>query len=96
VPDAGLVAEFAKAWGPFGVLVLLMMFGLLVPVRTHNRELEQANRRGDDWKAAFDAADARNDAQQEQIGELLELARTSNALIQALHQTAQRGRDGRR
>lgn len=78
------------AGGVVVLVVLLVIFGMLVPVRTLNRELEQANKRGDDWKAAYDASDARADAQAVQIGELLELARTANALIQAMQVAASR------
>jgi signal transduction histidine kinase len=95
--DALLTPGLLSQWGLVGIVVLLVLFGLLVPVRTHNRELAAAIQRGDEWKRAAEVQDARNDAQAGQIAELLELARTGNAIIQSLQAvvSAQRSRQDR-
>lgn len=83
IVDPGKLADI----GPVGLLViivLLVLFGRLIPSRTHERELIEARKRGDDWKAAHDIQDARADMQAAQIGELLELGRTMYALIRAM------------
>lgn len=95
MPEGFLPGEFLASWGLPGLVLLAVLFGWLIPRPTHNRELVQANRRGDEWKAAYDAQDARNDAQAAQIAELLELARTSNAVIQSLQTAAERSRQDR-
>lgn len=98
--DSLLTPGLLGQWGIVGAVVMLVLFGLLVPVRTHNRELAAAIQRGDEWKRAAEAQDARNDAQAAQIAELLELARTGNAVIQSLQvvvaQRSQPDRQGRR
>lgn len=41
-------------WGAFGGLSILVVVsvvrGWFIPIRTHDRELAQANKRGDEWK----------------------------------------------
>lgn len=83
------------AGGVVVLVVLLVLFGLLVPVRTLNREVEQERRRGDDWKAAYDVQDARADVQAAQLVELLELARTMHAVMQGMQSAAGRAQADR-
>lgn len=94
IVDPGKLADV----GPVGLLViivLLVLFGRLIPSRTHERELKESRNRGDDWKSAHDIQDQRADLQASQIGELLELARTMHAIVRAMQEAsnAHRGRD---
>lgn len=89
--DAALLAK-VSAPSLVALVVLMILLGRLIPSRTLDREIEAERRRADDYKAAWEASDARGDAQAEQIAELVELARTTSALVQALYQTAERNR----
>jgi hypothetical protein len=80
------------------VVVLAIVTGRLVPrkvlidvrkdrdARLKERDaLVLAERaRGDEWRAAAQAQDARNDVQSQQIQQLMEIGRTTNALIEGL------------
>ena len=58
-----------------GAIVLfywLLATGRLVPRKTHETIVAQANARGDDWKATSAAKDAVNAEQAKQIGALIE------------------------
>lgn len=93
-----LPTDFLAQWGLAGLVLLAVLFGRLIPRSTHERELAQAAARGDEWRDIAQRQDARNDLLTAQVGELLELARTGNAVIQSLQQAAsvQRGRGGGR
>lgn len=65
-----------------GTVVLLVLFGLLVPLRTHNRELDAANKRGDEWR----------DTAKEQEKTIATQATTINTLQQSVNVLAESGR----
>jgi hypothetical protein len=54
--------------------------------------LAKANHRGDEWRAASQTQDARNDVLTQHVEQLLEAARTTNALIEGLKQASQEKR----
>lgn len=62
--------------GSFGLLsMLLILTGRLIPIRTHDREVARADKRGDDWHAAYQAEAARADEFSGQLGEILSAVR---------------------
>lgn len=76
--------------------VMALLTGLLVPLRTVRRELAAAEQRADDFKAAWQAADARADKLLEQQEQLLSYAKTADAALTALRRAAEQQRGGRR
>jgi len=82
------VAEWVDALPVGGVsasailaIVVLMIFrGALVPRRTH----EEARTDRDTWKQAWEASEEARRVQAAQLGELLELAKTTDQFIRAL------------
>lgn len=88
--------------GAFGVLILVVLAivtGRLVPRRSledvradRDARLADEKARGDEWRAAAQAQDARNDVLTRQVEQLLETARTTNALIEGLKQASQEKR----
>jgi hypothetical protein len=78
--------------GLLGLVVLAVLTGRLVPVATLLRELESADRRAEDYKAAAEAAGLRADKQAEQLDLLLTSMRASEQALLALRTLAERGR----
>ncbi len=78
--------------GLCALFVLLVMTGRLVPVSTLRRELDAANQRAEDYKAAWESTDARADKLVEQQDQLLTYARTADAALSALRAAAERRR----
>lgn len=81
------------------IAVLGILTGRIVPVRTVDRldkvyadQIEKEKARGDEWRAAAQAQDARNDLLSQQVAQLLDTARTTNALIEGLRQASQERR----
>ena len=100
IPGAALIQGGAAAILAF--TVLLIFLGKLVPSRTLDRiekvytdQLAAEKARGDEWRAAHGAQEKRNEVQTQQIAELSEVGRTTNALIEGLKQASQQ-RTGRR
>jgi hypothetical protein len=91
--------------GAVGVLffaVLAVLLGKLHPDRTvdriekvHSERLSEEKTRGDEWKAFGQAQGERNELLAQQLAELTEVGRTTNALIEGL-KTATVQRSGRR
>lgn len=91
IPGAVLVQA-----GPGGALLLTVMAivtGRLVPRKSvedvradRDARIAEANARGDEWRAVATAQETRNDMQAHQIQQLLDTARTTNALIEGLKQ----------
>jgi hypothetical protein len=91
--------------GAVGVLffaVLAVLLGRLHPDRTvdriekgHADRLSQEKARGDEWKAFGQAQGERNELLAQQLAELTEVGRTTNALIEGLKKAAEQ-RPGRR
>lgn len=91
--------------GAVGVLffaVLAVLLGKLHPDRTLDR-IEKVNNdrlavektRGDEWKAFGEAQGQRNELLAQQLAELTEVGRTTNALIEGLKRASEQ-RTGRR
>ncbi len=79
--------------------VLAVMTGRIVPRRTledvrtdRDARLAEEKARGDEWRAAAQTQDARNDLLSQQVGQLLDAARTTNALIEGLRQASKERR----
>lgn len=69
--------------GPSGllaILILLILTGRLVPRRT----MEDALHDRDEWRTAHRISEAARVELAEQVGELLEQGRTTNAFMQAI------------
>ncbi len=94
----GIPGEVIVQGGAAAVLlfaVLAIFSGLLVPARWLDRMLEvnekrlgDANARGDEWRATAKSEEERNRLLTEQMNELLEVGRTTNALIEGLKRAA--------
>lgn len=93
---------FLGAWGPAAIAaaaVLGVLFGWLVPLRTHKRELARTDKELADkdaqiktWQDAWRLSDARADLISEQNAKLLVGVETTNAILLAWQQ---RGLDPR-
>lgn len=77
-------------WALAVLILVAMVRGWLVPQKTVERELQAADRRAEDYKAAWQAADARADAQADYLRELLDIGRTSASALEALRAAAQK------
>lgn len=72
--------------GLIGVIVvffLLLSTGRIITKSSHERELAQANKRGDEWKETALQQRAVNQALREQNGQLIEATRTASAFFAA-------------
>ncbi|MGW8179616.1 MAG: hypothetical protein ACWGQW_12785 [bacterium] len=63
-----------------GFAVLLLLMGWIVPRRTLNDKASECER----WRRAYEAERKRADTADAQTSELLEVARTTHSLIEAL------------
>ena len=80
-------AELLKAGGVWGLVALLFaafMTGRVLPIWVVEKLLEAGRRREADLEAARLASEEARRVQAEQLTELLELARTTEAVIRAL------------
>jgi hypothetical protein len=98
----GTVLVQGGAVGVLTFVVLAILLGKLHPDRTldrieraHEKEIAAEKTRGDEWKARGDAQEKRNEVQAQQLAELLEVGRTTNALIEGLKRATEQ-RTGRR
>lgn len=78
--------------GLCALFVLMVFAGRLVPRATLQRERELLEQRCSDYKAAAEAASARADKLAEQQQQLLEHAKTTLAVLQALQRAADQRR----
>lgn len=102
----GIPGNLVVQGGAVGVLmfaVIGIFLGKLVPARTleriekvHTDRLAEERARGDEWKARGDAQEKRNEVLAQQLAELTEVGRTTNALIEGLKQATADQRTGRR
>jgi hypothetical protein len=76
----GVPASVLTVGGLLGLAVLLVLTGRLVPRRTLVDKIAEAER----WREAYEHAEEARAEQAEQIGELVELARTTHAAIASL------------
>ncbi|HET9866434.1 MAG TPA: hypothetical protein VFQ06_04010 [Nitrospira sp.] len=91
-PDLfGLPSGFVIQGGAVGLLAFVLMFvfqkivgGSLIPAKSLDRELAAANKRADEWKGAWEAEVQRGEVRDQQFGELLSSARTTDQLLRSL------------
>ena len=97
------VAAAAGPWALlFGVLVAglhAILRGTLVPAAQVDRltaaweaRLDESHQREQDWRTAYERSEAAREVASAQLGELMTLARTTEALLKALPQPRQDGR----
>jgi hypothetical protein len=67
------------------IAVLMVLNGLLVPRRVYKDKVEESNR----WQLAFETSEKARAESDKQTGELLEVAKTSHALIVAVFQNSE-------
>jgi hypothetical protein len=70
----GVTGELLRqlgAAGLAGLAVLSVLIGWLIPLRSHQRELDAANKRGDEWQQAWATERARADLLASQMAEIL-------------------------
>lgn len=79
--------------GLLGLAVLFVMLGLLIPRwvvtqmrRDRDDRLAEARSETSDWKVAYQASEEARAVQAKQLGELLELAKTTDHFIRSLPQ----------
>lgn len=99
---AGLL-ETMGAGGIVIVTILGILRGWLVPARSvekllivQNERLLQAEKRGDEWKAAYEASGERNAELMKQVAALQEVGRSQLGMIEGMKTAVeQRGRGPR-
>jgi hypothetical protein len=91
------LAPWLTPGGLIALTVLSLLRGWVVPGRTldrldmeHSRQMAAAERRGDEYQAAWQASDKRADILAAQLEELLVIGRSSAAALTALRQVAVR------
>lgn len=70
----GVSADLVGALTPgalLGLGLLFILLGRLIPLRSHQRELDAANQRAAEWQEAYRAERARADAYGQQLAEVL-------------------------
>lgn len=77
-----------SGWGVVAVVVLMLLTGRGIATR---REVDAEKARADLWQTAWTAERARNDEAFEGLAELLEIGRTTNKVLDVLHQQAKGG-----
>lgn len=88
--------------GATAVLILAVigiLTGRIVPARSVDRlekmyaeALQKETTRGDEWRAAAQAQDARNDLLVQQVTALVDTMRTMNAMLDAMQQVSRERR----
>lgn len=98
----GAVILQGGAAGILSFAVIAVLLGKLHPDRTLDRiekvltdRLTEEKARGDEWKAFGQAQGERNELLAQQLAELTEVGRTTNALIEGIKQVSDQ-RSGRR
>lgn len=96
----GLPGTLVAQGGAVGALTLVVwaiVTGRLLPRRTVEEILKDRDSRiateqarGDEWRRAAEAQDARNDVLARQVEHLLEATRTTNTLIEGQRQASER------
>lgn len=80
----GLPVSAAGATTLLALVVLLILTGRLVPRST----LQDMREERDTWRAAHSESEKARQAEREQVGELLEMARLGNQVLNALPRPA--------
>lgn len=69
-----------------GIAILMMLLGRLLPKSTYNEKAQEAER----WRQAYEAERLARATADAQTAQLLELAKTTHAIIVAMFGTAER------
>lgn len=98
----GAVIVQGGAVGVLFIAILLVLLGRLHPDRTldriervHAKQLADEKARGDEWRAFGQAQEKRNEVLAQQLAELTEIGRTTNAFLEGLKRASEQ-RSGRR
>ena len=83
---AGIPTELLTPVGLVLFLGVTLIRGWFVPGRTLERLLEAERKRGDEWKATAEAKEAALRESTRQVGELLEVATSTKAIVTAIQQ----------
>ena len=87
-----LISFLAKtdslAWALVGCGILSIFLGLLVPRRYYNEKIKEA----ETWRHAYELEREARTTAVDQTDDLLEMARTTNAVVNALFDNSQRPR----
>lgn len=67
------------AVGLLAVVAMMVFTGRLIPRRVHEQAVGIERARGDDWRDAYRAADARNEMVDRQLAEILAAVRARGA-----------------
>lgn len=76
------------ATGLLTLVVLLVLWGRLVPRSVLEDLIKDKDAQIDVWKAAYERSEKARDIQRQQLSDLLEMARTTTHVIQAIPQAA--------
>lgn len=92
---AGFSVQNLSAVGTLLLVVVLILFGLLVPRKVvkdmrddRDARLVEARVETSNWQKAYQASDQARELQAEQLKNLLELARTTDQFIRTLQRAA--------
>lgn len=66
------------------LFVVLIAMGRLIPRSTHQDAVRRADRRAEDYKAAWEASEERGRVRDEQVGAMLEGYRTMEELLRSI------------
>lgn len=83
LPGLWSLAPLPALLGVIVLFFLLLANGKIITKSSHERELAQANKRGDEWKETALEQRAVNQALREQNGQLIEATRTASAFFAA-------------
>ncbi len=76
--------------GLLGIVILMMLFGRLVPRATYRDKAQEAEQ----WRQAYEAERSARTLSDAQTRELLEMARTSESFISAVVKSSERIQSG--
>lgn len=81
MPELPLILSggpWAAAVSVISLVLLSLIRGWLIPGRTVEREQAALNRRGDDWRDAYQAEVARGEVRDAQMNEILQFVRRNH------------------
>lgn len=98
----GIPGDVITQGGAVGVLLITVvgiLTGRLIPRKSlddvrkdRDARLAEERARGDEWRAAAQAQDSRNDLLTQQVAQLVDTMRTMNALIDGMRQASRERR----
>jgi nucleoside permease NupC len=86
----GIPMDKLTAPALLGLAIAMILMGLLVPRRTHKDKIEECER----WHQAYESEKEINTTNNAQVTQLLELAKTTNALMIAFFGTVEKRKSG--